>query len=706
MAMKDAYSTKELVSILGMVKSNVLARAAREGWQSRPRPGRGGGKEWLVSSMPEATRIQIAKAVAESSVPAPITSSDVVIPDWANAIGLARFRLVMEWRGYCAKSKQTKAEASATFELSYRTGHLLPKVYEQLGEVAVKTIYRWDKALRENGDDYQALCDKRGAWTKGGPKGLGQIGEEAEELLLGAWLHQNQPSMMMAYNAAAAILAKRGAPIPTYSSARRFFQRYDAANHDIVVLKREGEKALRDTVGPYLARDDKILRVGDILFSDGHKLNFDAINPLTGKPARLTLIVWFDWRSRMPLGWEIMPEEDTRAIASALHMAIRNLGGYPRAVYIDNGKAYCAEYFGKDADLGEMDGLYARLGIYVHHSKPYAAQTKIIERFWGTFNEQCARYMPSYRGINVDDKPAYLKRAETYHKAHHSDYVPTIQEVAQIFSAFVGWYAKRPHRGIDGLTPGSIFQTGKGPGVDTASLERHFLLRRKVSPKRTGFTISGIRFESEALYGLNCDVMAMYSWADLSEVGLYDIRTNRKIGVAKPVEALNPLAAVFGDELDMQKVSEANKRQKALRGKTMELVREMDGKNADALESLPWMRPATERRQPIQMRPRQPEALPQAPELSEAEKAELAAIAEQYRQAEAAQPAYTLPEFFASELDKYAYLFEISVINGTPLKQEDAEFMTRYEASEEYRTTTGRRFEQLRSLYSSKERTA
>ena len=192
----------------------------------------------------------------------------------------------------------------------------------------------------------------------------------------------------------------------------------------------------------------------------------------------------------------------------------------------------------------------------------------------------------------------------------------------------------------------------------------------------------------------------------MSEVGLYDIKTNRKIGVAKPVEALNPLATVFGDELDMQKVREANKRQKALRGKTMELVKEMDGKSADVLESLPWMLPAKERRQPLLLRSRQSEALPQAPELSEEEAAQLAAIAERHQQAEAVQSAYTLPEFFASELDKYAYLFDISVINGTPLKPEDAEFMTRYEASEEYRTTTGRRFEQLRSLYPSKERIA
>ena len=110
MAMKDAYSTQEMSQITGVSVKSVLARAERECWQFRLRSGRGGGKEWLVASMPEATRIQIAKAVAESSVPAlPVSGNDVVIPDWANTIGLARFRLVMEWRERCAKSKQTKS---------------------------------------------------------------------------------------------------------------------------------------------------------------------------------------------------------------------------------------------------------------------------------------------------------------------------------------------------------------------------------------------------------------------------------------------------------------------------------------------------------------------------------------------------------------------------------------------------------------------
>ena len=77
---------------------------------------------------------------------------------------------------------------------------------------------------------------------------------------------------------------------------------------------REGEKALDDLVGPYITRDSSMLNVGDVLVADGHRLNFDCIHPFTGRPARMTLILWLDWASRMPAGWEIMPEEDTVAI--------------------------------------------------------------------------------------------------------------------------------------------------------------------------------------------------------------------------------------------------------------------------------------------------------------------------------------------------------------------------------------------------------
>ena len=49
-------------------------------------------------------------------------------------------------------------------------------------------------------------------------------------------------------------------------------------------MARDGEKALSDKVEPYIKRDASLLEVGDILVADGHVLNFNVINPFTGKP--------------------------------------------------------------------------------------------------------------------------------------------------------------------------------------------------------------------------------------------------------------------------------------------------------------------------------------------------------------------------------------------------------------------------------------
>ena len=706
MAVKDAYSTKELVIMLCMAKSNVLARAAREGWQFRPRPGRGGGKEWLVASMPEATRLQLAKAVAESSVPAPITPSDIVIPDWSHAIGLARFRLVMEWRERCAKSKQTKRMASAMFELAYRTGQLLPNIHEQLGDVSIKTLYRWDAILRDHNDDYQALCDRRGAWTSGGPKGLGQVGREAESIFLKAYLNDRQPSMRLAWLATCAVLEKQGRSTPSYSSVARMFKRFDAENHDVVVLMREGAKALEDKVGKFLNRDDGLLKVGDVLVADGHKLNFLIINPETGKPARYTLVGWQDWASRMFLGFELMPSENTQAIASSFYRAIMQLGKKPGCVLLDNGKAFKNKFFEGQADIEELDGLYLRLGINVMHSQPYVGRTKIIERWWGDFDRQAECAIDSYIGRSIADKPAHLMRNEGWQQSRQTGWVPTLEEAKRLITDYAKWKATQPHPKRPGSTPWDVFVAERGEGFseeERADLARGFLYRKKIRPARCRFAMMGLTFESDELYGINKELTAHYSFTDLSEVYVYD--DGRLVTVARPVESVHPMAELYGTALDVATVKKIQKSAERLRAGTRKLAEAIGGEAGNLMMALPHMQGVAERRKPLLLRTQPAEALPPV-ELSEEEAAQLAAIAEQHRREEAAQPAYTLPDFFASELDKYAYLFEITIINGTPLKQEDAEFMARYEASEEYRTTTGRRFEQLRGLYASKERTA
>lgn len=46
---KEAYTTRELAELKGVSQQAIDKQSRRENWVSRPRSGRGGGFEWLVS---------------------------------------------------------------------------------------------------------------------------------------------------------------------------------------------------------------------------------------------------------------------------------------------------------------------------------------------------------------------------------------------------------------------------------------------------------------------------------------------------------------------------------------------------------------------------------------------------------------------------------------------------------------------------------
>ena len=70
---------------------------------------------------------------------------------------------------------------------------------------------------------------------------------------------------------------------------KRYAENFRKNNYAECVLKREGMKAYHDKVEPYIERDISKIEVGDIIIADGHVLNFQVINPFTGKPTRATL---------------------------------------------------------------------------------------------------------------------------------------------------------------------------------------------------------------------------------------------------------------------------------------------------------------------------------------------------------------------------------------------------------------------------------
>jgi len=691
-----------LAGILGKTRQAIHHRAKRESWPHEKRQGRGGGKTYPIETLPADVQAAIVAHEARQQ-PAPTSPhyESKPIPDKAHQTGLARLKLHADWQVFRRKAKANKAKADKAFLLAYNSGTSHPSIYKALGKISRSTLFRWDRQLKEAEGDYRILCDHRG-WAPAEGK-QGDIGDEAAEIFLKNYLQQTKPSVLLAYRAMCAALEQRGLPCPSQRTTYRFIDRYTRDNYDHVVLMREGEKALADKVGPFITRDDSLLEVGDVLVADGHRLNFDAIHPITGRPARMTLIVWFDWASRFPLGWEIMPEENTIAISSALYMAVKHLGKYPKVVYLDNGRAFRAKFFTHAADDEipmQLQGLYSRLGIAVQFARPYWGRSKVVERFFGTFDNQCARLLPSHRGRSVDDKPAYLARNEKFHRARHNPFVPTIEQASDIFREYLGWYGMQPHQGLKGAKPLEVFAAGRGPGIPTVELTQHFLWREIKKPRRCRIRLAGIDFESDALYGLKQEIACMYSWADLSEIHLYTLKGDY-LGVARPVEALHPVARALGSDMDLLAIKEANKRQASLRKQTMRLARETQT-DAEALEVLPWM--GRQERVPLPApEPKQPD-LSQTPQISQAEKAAIERAQESWLASQAEAPPYDRPAF-ASPLDRYEYLFNLNTFEGVALIQADLDFMARYEASDEFKVT-GSRFEQLKRWHQSQEELA
>ena len=233
---------------------------------------------------------------------------------------------------------------------------LLPSVYRFIGGVSIGTLHRWVKAFEDYGTNALLPQYKYTQQKEYNSK----LTEEMKNIFLKYLLHPNQFNVGKAIKLTKHILEKRGYEnIPCNLTFRRFADHYKKVNYSQWIMMREGEKAYHDKVEAYIERDISVLNVGDVLIADGHVLNFQVINPFTGKPTRATLVGFLDWKSTALVGYEIMMSENTQCIASALRNAIINLGVIPKVVYQDNGKAFKAKYF-QSSDFDEAgigDGI-------------------------------------------------------------------------------------------------------------------------------------------------------------------------------------------------------------------------------------------------------------------------------------------------------------------------------------------------------------
>ncbi len=562
------YSLKQISCMTDLPVKSLCVRAWRENWAHADtvKVNHATARLYAIENLPQDIRGQLSVTTPSgATLPVPVCAAS--IPEKTKFTALARLDLVHHWQSWRASHPgQQRGLVDAGFISAYNTGAAFKPVYTLLGEVSIKTLYRWQAAL-ENTLDWTRLVPLYTCSSTESPDLLPVEKAMFEKLLL----NPNKTSIGTAANLVRHTLTKRGIQPHSPITYRRYAGWLRSRQNDLWTFTREGQKALVDKVAPFIRRDAALLEVGQVLVSDGHRLNFTMVNPYTGKPCRCTMVAYLDWKSYYVAGYEIMPEENTQCIASALRNSILNLGKIPQVCYQDNGSSFRSRFFTATENLEDCGfyGLFGRLGIAPVFAQPYNARAKVIEGWWRHFSDTFERLIPSFTGSSIEDKPAWTMRNEKFHRAIHNKYILNIDEVKEYIGLWLDYAGAQPSPYVKGKTRKQVFDEGRGPGVDPASLDDLMLSMNITRLGRNGVHLFGQEYYNEALYGMLEEVVVKYSLSDLTKVKIYDLK-GKFLCEAPRVVKLHPMATLFGNANDKTALAHAQSAQRRLIADTRE----------------------------------------------------------------------------------------------------------------------------------------
>lgn len=578
--MKDSYiNIKEIAEAKGLKSTRSLRleiNKPESKYIAREVKVNGGTSyEILFSSLEPELQQKLREAENKSTKLIPLDyKSETLVTDKAKLTRNHRMNIVkaaLEKR----KNYKTIKESDSDFLDLYNTGLFLPKAYNFLGSISIGTLRRWIQSYRKH-ENADCLVPKYKSTRQGEYNTI--LDSEMKNILLTLLLHPSQYKIGKAIKLTKGILEKRGYEyLPCDLTFKRYAENFRKNNYAEWVLRREGMKAYHDKVEPYIERDISKIEVGDIIIADGHVLNFQVINPFTGKPTRATLVGFLDWKSTALVGYEIMMTESTQCIASALRNSILNLGIIPKVVYQDNGRAFKSRFFqNNDFDENIFNGVYANLNIHSVFAKPYNARAKVIERFFLEFQEELEKGMPSYVGTSIENKPAWLKRGEKLHQEWHkkltNNYVPTVQEAIKYINKWIEFHNLQPCPNDRSRTIQEMLDGVQKQHININVLNDLMMKTECRTINKHGITFLNMHYRSECILGLRDKVNIRYSLFDLSKIHVYSTK-GEFLCVAHRVQKVHPMARVLGTVKDMEEYKQQYKKQQQIKNRLIKKLK-------------------------------------------------------------------------------------------------------------------------------------
>ena len=547
--------------------------------------------EILFSSLEPELQQKLRECETKSTAIVPHNYKPPTVTDKARLTANHRMNIVKAALEHRNKYPRIR-EADAEFLDLYNSGLYLPKAYEFLGSISIGTLRRYIQAYKKTGNA-ESLIPQYKITKQGEYNSI--LDDNMKKVLLALLLHQNKFGYNTAIRLAKQVLIKKGYDedaLPSNITFKRFAEHFRKNNYAEWVLRREGMKAYHDKVEPYIERDISKIEVGDVLIADGHVLNFQVINPFTGKPTRATLVGFLDWKSTALVGYEIMMTENTQCIASALRNAILNLGIIPKVVYQDNGKAFKSKYFqNTDFDEGIFNGVYANLGIHSVFAKPYNARAKVIERFFLDFQEEFEKLMPSYIGTSIENRPAWMNRNEKLHLQLHNQQtngnIPTVQDVIKYINAWLKYRNQKTCPNERSRSIQEVLNSVRKQDINKSALDHLMMKTEARTINKHGITFLGMHYRSDVILGLRDKVYVRYSLFDLSKVHVYSIK-GEFLCVAYRVQKVHPMANVLGTVKDMEEYKQQYQRQqRQFKKAKKEFLKYYPSEKAEVLEIEP-----------------------------------------------------------------------------------------------------------------------
>ncbi len=343
--------------------------------------------------------------------------------------------------------------------------------------VGYRSLQNWRRAYYATGDDgairgVAALIDRRGNEPRGGGAHEGRS-QEAITYFENLYHDRRQFTVRTCHKTTLAKALKSGWTWPaSYAATTKWLRAYDKL--DETCAYREGPTAYSKKYMPHIEIDRTALQPGEEYVIDHTRCDFWVREGNVQFRPWLTAMI--DARSRLLVGWHLARTPNQDGIVAALHMAFRDRA-VPDRLHMDHGNDFLSSlltgYTKREVNRLRMQhgpdwknvvahqqttywhGILAELEVETIAAIVHSPWSKgLIERWYGTFQDQCSKTFATYCGNTPASKPECLEEIRC-----DRDDVPTLEEARTPVGEWIDLYNHTEHRGIDGEKPIAVWKT-------------------------------------------------------------------------------------------------------------------------------------------------------------------------------------------------------------------------------------------------------